>query len=87
MADKHFHQLAVRWQSLYEAGDDTSEFDDLEVRILSHMPTTAEEAAVIVDVLINSLEGGERSDGADVEALRSLKSWLTSPATPLKRVA
>lgn len=87
MADGYFSEQAARWRSLYDAGDDTEEFNELEIRLLGHMPTSASEAATILDILILSLEGGERSDGADVEALKSLKSWLSSPAPELKHVA
>lgn len=51
---------------------------DAEVRLLDITPTTPAEMVVQLEIICEGLEGGGRSDGLDVQALRSIQTVLAA---------
>lgn len=51
---------------------------DAEVRLLSYKPNSPAEMIVQLEIICEGLEGGGRSDGLDVLALRNIQSRLAA---------
>lgn len=51
--------------------------DVLEEKLLQHTPTTNREAALLLDLALANIEIGGRCDGLDVEAVRTVRSYLS----------
>ena len=69
---------AGRWAELSGSLSEDS-LDELEVverTILKSRPATTQDAIIILDVVAAGITGGERSDGLDARALRSVSKLL-----------
>lgn len=54
--------------------------DKLERLILEHIPQSIAETVSMLGVVILNVEAGGRTDGADVSALESIRSFLAQVA-------
>ena len=82
MKTEPFNQMMKRWHALSVSEDMSEDLDELERRIIDHTPMNSAEAADILSVLAQSLEGDVRCDGADINALLRLSAWLKDPSDP-----
>lgn len=80
MGNAVFHKVLTKL-SLASTGDYSGSMERLERLILDHSPTSAAEAASMLDVIIPDVEAGGRSDGRDVRALCSIRTYLGSSPT------
>lgn len=76
-----FDEAALLWPRLHDSGELESEHDGAlcaacEDIILSHDIQGSDDAALILQVLINDVGLGSRTDGLDVKALTTLRRWL-----------
>lgn len=73
-----FAKAVETLQKLIPSGDDDDSFDlrdSIECIVLDHRPTTASEAATIIELLLENAQVGGRSDGRDIKALTNLYDW------------
>jgi len=75
-------------ETLKKMASDTSGSDEVyeafsraEEFILDSFPTTTNEAAAMLEIILENIVAGPRSDGRDAYALRSIISWLNSTST------
>lgn len=59
---------------------DLSSMEAAENALLTHAPTTATEAACLLEVVRQNLGDAGRSDGLDVQALKAVQGWLAQLA-------
>ena len=73
-----FKKSVIVWRRLVDMSKDDSRlwslFEKSEIDILSHHPTSPEDAVAMLEVLIDQSDG--RSDGRDLYALKSLKKFM-----------
>lgn len=69
---------ARRWAELRASlsEDNLDELDDIERTILKGRPSSTQDAIAIIDVVAAGITAGERSDGLDAKALRSVSQML-----------
>lgn len=73
---------AGRWAELSASlsEDSLDELEAIERTILKSRPSSTQDAVVILDVVAAGITAGERSDGLDGKALKSVSRFLrTSP--------
>jgi hypothetical protein len=72
----NFESALACWDQLRgNPEDDWGQFETAEQFLLDHTPRSTQEAALVVQVLVE--QGGERrSDDRDLEALRRLRQFL-----------
>lgn len=68
------HRALMRRPDLTEAEDQALE--RAEAAILRRKPQSVIEAVELLDVLVENLALGPRSDGLDVKAVRGLRQWV-----------
>lgn len=66
-------RLATAWRAASDA--DKNILDRLERNILRHSPKSAEEAAIMLDVVAVNVATGQRCDELDVRAVHSVAYW------------
>ena len=80
MSRSSFAEACRTWLSLLLkpelSEDEGGALEAAEAVILTRTPKTDLEAVIIADVLLTNLSTGARSDGADIESVRSLRAWL-----------
>jgi len=76
--DRARFQRVVSELTSVASGDDSTAMETLERMILDHEPKCLTEAVSMLDVIIPEVETGGRSDGRDVRALHSIRSFLAS---------
>lgn len=47
--------------------------------LLDHKPTSAEQVITVLDLIIENIQAGTRSDQRDVRALQAISEWLRQP--------
>lgn len=81
-SEDHFMPDALFWAKNTDptvANDDTGDqLWDAEVRLLSASPQSPAEMIVQLEIICEGLEGGGRSDGLDVLALRNIQTALAT---------
>lgn len=75
MGQAMFQQMVTEF-NLGADGDYSGSIERLEKLILDHAPTSASEAVSMLDLIIPEVEAGGRSDGRDVRALVSIRTYL-----------
>ncbi|OGN50211.1 MAG: hypothetical protein A2352_02050 [Caulobacterales bacterium RIFOXYB1_FULL_67_16] len=53
---------------------------DAETRLLSHAPSSAAEAACLLEIVRQNITDAGRSDSLDMRALEAVQSWLADLA-------
>lgn len=81
MSRENMLQLFRDWLGSIDANSLPPEVSNLvdqtECYILRHQPTSAAEALMVVEVLIENMRTGGRSDGLDLVAAHNLQGWLS----------
>ncbi|MET4682800.1 hypothetical protein [Brevundimonas faecalis] len=89
-----FNAAVENWRRLSTAAKEDAatwdRFAEAELQILSHQPQDLAQAGLMLEVLIDQIDG--RSDGLDVKALQEvhrllLRQSLALPAAPAPRTA
>lgn len=57
---------------------DLSAMVEAETTLLSHTPSSATEAACLLEIIRQNIADSGRSDGMDVRALGAVQAWLAS---------
>ncbi len=78
MAAMEFQEALLKLHQCTNADvGDISVLSEAEAVILDHEPRATAEAVVMIDVLIDNVSIGCRSDERDIVALKRLRTWLT----------
>lgn len=83
-----FERAIALWEATREtaAGDDFAALETAERIILAHRPTSLDEAASMLEVVMEQ-RGDGRSDGLDLQAMERIVSLLRDPSRiPVHRV-
>lgn len=89
MSRENLLPLFRDWLGFIDAEDLPPELSDIvdqtERFILRHPPASDAEALIVLEVLVENMRTGRRSDGLDLVGARNLQVWLSRDLPGSKR--